>query len=267
MVADESFGGVVVGRVGKSDIRCTLPMPAVSHVRTGVLLTGACAAVDRPGSVVFGAAAVLPCDEPSATAADPAPSRRGARTRRASQPSGDGGTNSIGMTVSSLRRARPPPAWQSACESRSNPRAEAGPQISGWLHRPSGNQIALLPGRDARPGQTENHHGIDRQLTRAEDGSTRDCAIGSQRRCGDLGRCAFCVRPGHRALRAWPLAAGVRGAGAARRRWQSRGCAHRHADDDTGSAAVRPDFPASPAQCQRWHVVASRVYTAEPKRE
>ena len=26
-------------------------------------------------------------------------------------------------------------------------------------------------------------------------------------------------------------------------------------------------FPASPAQRQRWHVVASRVYTAEPKRQ
>jgi hypothetical protein len=46
MVAAELFGGVVVGSVGRSDSNDTLPMPAVSQVKTGVLLTVACA-LDR----------------------------------------------------------------------------------------------------------------------------------------------------------------------------------------------------------------------------
>jgi hypothetical protein len=46
MVAAELFGGVVVGSVGRSDNKDTLPMPAVSQVKTGVLLTVACA-LDR----------------------------------------------------------------------------------------------------------------------------------------------------------------------------------------------------------------------------
>jgi hypothetical protein len=57
--ADVSFGGIVVGKVGRSDTRCTLPMPAVSQVSTGVLEKGACAAAERAGSVLLGEDPVL----------------------------------------------------------------------------------------------------------------------------------------------------------------------------------------------------------------
>jgi hypothetical protein len=63
MVAAELFGGVVVGSVGRSDSNDTLPMPAVSQVSTGVLLTVACA-VDRFGSALLATMSPVAEDPP-----------------------------------------------------------------------------------------------------------------------------------------------------------------------------------------------------------
>ena len=63
MVAAELFGGVVVGSVGRSDSNDTLPMPAVSQVRTGVLLTVACA-VDRFESALLATTSPVAEDPP-----------------------------------------------------------------------------------------------------------------------------------------------------------------------------------------------------------
>jgi hypothetical protein len=63
IVAAELFGGLVVGNVGRSDTRGTLPIPAVSHVRIGLLFTGAACAV-LLGSVLLAATSALPPEEP-----------------------------------------------------------------------------------------------------------------------------------------------------------------------------------------------------------
>jgi hypothetical protein len=64
IVADESFGGVVVGRVGRSEMRCTLPMPAVSQVSCGVLLTGVACAVERSEEVAWPVALEVSAEPP-----------------------------------------------------------------------------------------------------------------------------------------------------------------------------------------------------------
>ena len=92
--ADESFGGFVVGNVGRSEMRCVAPMPAASHVVIGVLLTGAASAAAVPLEPVLavGATSAGPGDEPP----PPQPTSTAAPTKtcRAARPRGDGGTNS-----------------------------------------------------------------------------------------------------------------------------------------------------------------------------
>src|SRR5690348_3207017 len=85
IVADASFGGFVVGSVAMSDVRWTPPIPAASHVRSGVLLTAAANA--RPGSsgVAVGAASLAddpPPPPPQATSAAVAQSDAAPRPAR-----------------------------------------------------------------------------------------------------------------------------------------------------------------------------------------
>src|SRR5689334_1584996 len=91
MVADESFAGFVVGNVGRSDVRCALPMPALSQVVIGVLLTAAAAsaAAVLSEAVPAGAASAAPPDDPppphptsTAAPSDDVQSHAAARRRR-----------------------------------------------------------------------------------------------------------------------------------------------------------------------------------------
>jgi hypothetical protein len=63
IVAAELFGGLVVGNVGRSDTRETLPIPALSQVITGVLLTGPACVTALPESVLLTAASE-PAEDP-----------------------------------------------------------------------------------------------------------------------------------------------------------------------------------------------------------
>jgi len=65
IVADESFGGVVVGSVGRSEISFTLPMPAASQVTCGVVFTGVASADEWPESA--------PCTAGAEVSAEPPP--------------------------------------------------------------------------------------------------------------------------------------------------------------------------------------------------
>ena len=109
-----------------------------------------------------------------------------------------------------------------------------------------------------------NHHGTQRQLTRAKDGSTRDGAVGRKRRFTTRAPTpsAFDRAIEHFAHGHWsaafeqlvPLAdAGHREAARIAMLMTTR-----------GPRLFGQAFPASPSQRTRWHVVASRAYTTEP---
>jgi hypothetical protein len=75
MVADESFGGLVVGNVGRSEISFTLPMPAASHVSSGAVFTAAAS-----GTAVVASAPAVVDEEAASEPPPPQPTKATAPT-------------------------------------------------------------------------------------------------------------------------------------------------------------------------------------------